>query len=532
MKGKNRMNPDPATTWESRAKAIPRPIRAAFFACVILGFVIHLFAFTNMIPNSDGLARMYDTQQMTVSGRWFLHYASMLHGFVQAPALIGGLSVLFLALSAAMTADVLDIRHTFAAIAVGASFVIIPALAYTFLYMFTASAYAFAVMLAVGAVWLLRKKKWGFVPAALLLACSMGTYQAYFAVAASLALMGVILDLLDAEKPLKTTVREGFRALGMLAAAAVAYGVILVIFLKVKHLELLDYRGIGTAGAGFSAAAILRNLPAALKQVIAYFFVPDASFSSVGLTAGNIALILSAAVAAAATAVRQKIWQEPARLALLIVGAVLLPVAFNMTRLLSELSPNMYYSFAMVYVFAAALLDRTELPKIGGFLRKTACCAFALAVLSNAQVCNLVYTSSATAHRATEAFATNLVARVEQTPGYRADMEVVIIGTFPRSRYHTTSPMFDAVEHYSCLSDTVIQLNKHVYYYLNDWLNVPWEQPGEDVMTAVSDSEAFQAMPLYPDDGSVKIEDGRVIVKLAPSYIPKQPYEIAYENRH
>ena len=43
--------------------------RAAFLACFIAGYLIHLFAFTNIIPNSDGLSRVFDPQQMTVSGR-------------------------------------------------------------------------------------------------------------------------------------------------------------------------------------------------------------------------------------------------------------------------------------------------------------------------------------------------------------------------------------------------------------------------------------------------------------------------------
>jgi hypothetical protein len=40
-----------------------------------------------------------------------------------------------------------------------------------------------------------------------------------------------------------------------------------------------------------------------------------------------------------------------------------------------------------------------------------------------------------------------------------------------------------------------------------------------------------RVMPLYPSDGSIAIIDGRVVVKLAEVYVPKQPYEIAYENR-
>jgi hypothetical protein len=141
---------------------------------------------------------------------------------------------------------------------------------------------------------------------------------------------------------------------------------------------------------------------------------------------------------------------------------------------------------------------------------------------------NLAYTASATAHRATLSFATRLVERVESTPGYRSGMEVVIVGGFPEAPYHSGVAAFDLVD---APSDSVLSRNKHVYYYLNDWLNVPWEEPDEKTFLSVSGSEAFQDMRLYPDEGSVVIEDGRVIVKLAWEYTPKREYELQYENR-
>ena len=141
---------------------------------------------------------------------------------------------------------------------------------------------------------------------------------------------------------------------------------------------------------------------------------------------------------------------------------------------------------------------------------------------------NLAYTASATAHRATLSFATRLVERVESTPGYRSGMEVVIVGGFPEAPYHSGVAAFDLVD---APADSVLSRNKHVYYYLNDWLNVPWEEPDEKTFLSVSGSEAFQDMRLYPDEGSVVIEDGRVIVKLAWEYTPKKEYELQYENR-
>ena len=50
-------------------------------------------------------------------------------------------------------------------------------------------------------------------------------------------------------------------------------------------------------------------------------------------------------------------------------------------------------------------------------------------------------------------------------------------------------------------------------------------------MIAVSDSKAFQAMPLYPADGSVQVVDGRVVVRVQEQYTPKSDFELAYENR-
>ena len=50
-------------------------------------------------------------------------------------------------------------------------------------------------------------------------------------------------------------------------------------------------------------------------------------------------------------------------------------------------------------------------------------------------------------------------------------------------------------------------------------------------MLSLSRSPEFQAMPLYPAQGSVRVLDGRVVVRLAEEYTPKSGYELAYEKR-
>lgn len=506
--------------------------KTAFLSCVITGFLVHLFAFTNIIPNCDGLSRVFDEQQMTVSGRWFLHYASMFHGFVQAPMLIGTLSVLFLAVASALTADLLQLRSRVSGALCGAFLVSFPSLAYTYLFVFTASAYAFGILLAVFSVWLCRRfPKWfwiGILP----LACSIGTYQAYFAVAASLALCCVIMDLLETDLDLSQAFFRAVRLVAVLAVGAVVYYGMLLLFLWVKDLELLSYRGMDSFLADLTLGGIATALVDTYQQFFRYFLVPgSASYVTMPLILAQLLLFLAGGGALVKQVLGSKLYRQPARLALLILVGLLLPLGLNFSQLLSKVSPVMRYSFVVAWLLPLMLLDQIRGPW-HLWLKRTACVAAAAILLFSAQIANTAYTSSATAHRATQAFATNLVSRVESLPGYEQGMEVVVIGGFPEQVYYNGVEGLDLVElRISCLSSSVMPLNKHIYYYLNDWLNVPWEEPEEAVMIAISDSEAFRAMPLYPSDGSVAIIDGRVVVRLAEEYTPKQEFEIAYENR-
>ena len=43
-------------------KGLPAAVRAAVLCCFGAGMIAHLFAFTNIIPNSDGISRVYDAQ--------------------------------------------------------------------------------------------------------------------------------------------------------------------------------------------------------------------------------------------------------------------------------------------------------------------------------------------------------------------------------------------------------------------------------------------------------------------------------------
>lgn len=511
--------------------------RAAFFACIITGYLVHLYAFTNIVPCSDGLSRVYDPQQMTVSGRWFLHYASMLNGFTQMPAVIGLLSMLLLGAAAALTVGLLHVRSRSLGGVCGAVMAAFPCLGYTFLYMFTASAYCLAIFMAVLAVQLAVRGKGWFVPAVLLLAMAMGTYQAYAAMSIALSVLVVIEFLTRPEATLRGTLRLGGRLVAFLALGAAAYYGILQIFLRVKHVQLLSYLGMDTVMTHYPLAKLPSLLVTTYKQVLAFFFIPGSAnaYNTPVLSVLNALLLAAAAVSLVAALRRDRLLRQPWRVLLLLVLILLFPLAINFGQIMSPYSaptPIMKYAFVLVYLAALLMLDKCDgcipRPKAAGIAGAVCVCALLVCFL---QTNNLLYTASAQAHRATQSYLTRMMTRVEDCDGYTPGMEVVIIGTIPDAQMHSAIESYAQVSHYSVPIHQVAPLNKHLYYYLNDWLSIPIEEPSQETMAAVAGSDAFAAMPLYPQQGSVKVLDGRVVVKLSEQYTPKSDFEIAFENR-
>lgn len=511
--------------------------KAAFLTTLICGYIFHLYAFTNIIPNSDGISRVYDLQEMTVSGRWFLHFATIPHGFMQMPALIGALTLLFLALSCVLLVNLLKIQHPIYAVFLSVSVVTFPSLGFTFLYLFTASAYSIGVFLAILSVWFHEKSHkrplyWG--GAILSLACSMGVYQAYSAFAIALSVILVMAHILSSTSSFQSTLRYGLCKISYLTLGAGLYYALLHLILAVTGQELLPYLGMEESSYPFAALPSL--IVSAYKQVILFFFRPSQGTSTLLLMGGNL-LFISVGICFFLLLIKKQSEKEPWKaMALCCLGAIL-PLSVGFVQIISPWSqptPLMQYSYVLVYVFILFVIDKAVLlfmiPQREKILSLVLCNIFVIGY-GGGWLCNVLYTASAQAHRATESYVTRLVSRMEGTEEYQWGMPVLIIGAYPQDLFYADIESYSLIDHYSAPQHSVLPLNKHIYYYLNDWLNLPIPEPSEEEMIHMSESKVFQDMPCYPDDGSVAVIEGQMVVKIAPTYTPKSDYEIAYENR-
>lgn len=169
----------------------------------MIGLLVHIFKFTNVLPNADALYNFYSSQNMVASGRWLLAAACSLGSWFDFPWVNGMLSLFFMGLTAAVIMDVFTMKNPCLIILSSGLLVSFPAITATMSYEFTADGYMLSMLLAAVSVALTRMRylercNWkNMVLSGLCICLSCGIYQAYVSFAFVLAVCYFMTELLD-----------------------------------------------------------------------------------------------------------------------------------------------------------------------------------------------------------------------------------------------------------------------------------------------------------------------------------------------
>lgn len=201
----------------------------------------------------------------------------------------------------------------------------------------------------------------------------------------------------------------------------------------------------------------------------------------------------------------------------------LLPAAANVTDVINTgatVALRMAGSLAIVVPFAIAVIDAapalTERAFSWGMALCTAFCAvllrgFAVQVNNDAAVMLKQKTTIVN-------LANRLCTRLEENADYQNGAEVVILGEPKRGAYPEESPlkpMAGELAQFGPLSFDPT-FNAHGWYVLVwDELGVQLNECADETVRAISNSDAFKAMPNYPADGCIQTIDGVVTLKVA-----------------
>ena len=239
--------------------------QTAFLSAVIIGLLVHFYRFTNLLPNHDAIWNFYSSQNMLKSGRWFLGIACGLSTYFDLPWVIGLVSLVYMGVTAAVIAEIFQMRSPFVIGLCSGLLVSFPAITATMGYEFTADGYMLAMALAALSVYLSRfvyldgKQSLPFALSGVCLCLTMAIYQAYVCFAFVLALCYCIVELLENRWDNKHLLKWIFIQIAVYICAFIAYSVIWEALLAIQGVEKVHYNGIDELGfVGFGG--ILRAL--------------------------------------------------------------------------------------------------------------------------------------------------------------------------------------------------------------------------------------------------------------------------------
>ncbi len=522
----NRVWPDLAGLWAK----ISKEARLGFLSAMAMGFVVHLFVFSNLLINHDGVVSLRTANEHITSGRWSLGFFSQFSWCYEMPVVIALLTVFALACTAGITVAVLGIHSQLCIVLTAGFLVAFPSVCCVFPYLYTADAYFFALLLNAGGVYAGKRWRFGWVLSAVLIALGTGIYQSFVCYAVGLFLLDCLVLLLEGEA-LGPLLFRGLRYIAASAGGLVLYRGMLRVLLAVNRQELSNYRNMSQAlNSGVMDYA--RALPETYRSFLNFFW--NSAFLTPETQGVQRVLLGFAGGCALFLLIRRKIYRRPGRLALVCLGAGLAPVALNLICVIAagqtETNLLMEYSFVLVFVFVLKLLEmaaqelsalcawlgkeKAERRKTGWLWQAPMSAALALCgILLWNDFCltNAGYLRVQLNYENSYALANRILTRLEAMEEYTPDTPIVLAG-FGKDTQGGWVP-FPQLEEFPGMHTSLV--NQYCGTpFLRAFLGGQKRCASLEQRREIMESGVLEEMSVYPAQDSIRVYQGVILVKL------------------
>jgi len=524
---------------------IKKSWKIAFWSAFVIGAIVHLFKFVNVLPNMDALLNFYNSQNMVASGRWLLGIACELGTRFDLPWVNGILSLLFAGIAAAVIAEHFRMENSCLIVLSSGLLVSFPSFSFTMTYGFTADGYMIAMLLAaVGAllsrVENIRRDRWKqLVTAGICICLSCGIYQAYVSFAFAMAVCDAILELLEGRISVKKILTWILVELLIYGGALLAYYGIWKICLIVQNVQVTNYQGMDNLGI-FGAGGILGVLYKIIKECYVFFFQWDIfQYGITRYSLLNILFFIALAVGLVIAAIKSGAHRSAAKLALIAFLMISFPFGCYIWYFVSagvDYHSIMLQSFCILYVFLAVLYERWATVRKADLV----CILLSAIVFNNSLSANIFYAHMHMAYERSYAKVTEIMTRVHLLDDGTVRNIALCGGPESWERKDTFDPETlreiggsrfvsrDLTSYYFMMLYTDLDL---AYYkmtgeeppvlWLYDDSPVPYDHEyyfpaiSQEGQIALEATPEYAQMPVWPAEGSVRRIGDTIVVKLS-----------------
>lgn len=490
---------------------------------LIFSFLLNFSLMAYELVNSyDGLwwhSIFYAKEWERSIGRWFWPYIDHARFGICSVALNSCITFVLEILAICMLIEIFEIKRKFQRILFGVLFLSSPLLCEVLSYAYMSPTFGSAFLTSVIAFAIIVKQKnWilSIVGGSIYIAISMGCYQAYLGVTCILTLLYFMKQVLkqDSFKALGgTVVKLG----GSVLIGGLLYKICVEITNKYYEVELTDYKGINNVSAG----AILKNLPASIKRTYtdfyAYFFKNSIIVRNYGAK-----YILAVAFVVTLILILILLWRLKLPMiytAMFLVAIVLIPLFCNVTLLLA-------YETGTILLMTAAmgLLLGGLIAVFGSYqqeLRIYDALTLILLVCAWLNVCATT-NDQIVLHdgkNATTTLTRAIVQELISEDYLHEDTVIAFAGRPSDSPYFRKTEAFENANDYAKFGQWWVDAgnNRRSWYYgmLRHYLGLELNWCDDDDYEEIRSSGELESMPNFPEEGSIKVINDIVVVKVS-----------------
>ena len=417
---------------------IPKDMKRLFGTSFLICLIVHCFIFTNKLTNWDDVGNYFANGWFISFGRWLLKSNLFSFGY-SMPWLFGCVTSILLALAVCIVVSLLKIKSVFLRIICAFLMCSFPTITASFFYMNIGDSYILALMLACLAAYITRQFRFGWIVGSILIACSMGIYQAYFALAAGLLILSLLLDELYNDLMVKAFVVNCLQSILALSLGVIQYFLILKIALNFSGIHLSSYAGINSMGK-LSVSNFISRFLGTYKLYWDFFTLKFLNIFDPWVKWLFMAMLFLLIFALFTQIINLKLVQKPFQLTLVVILVLIFPFACAIQRLMAGEHVHwvMLYSFVLTPLASLAFCEKifssqkaknnTQIDRfqmnIANVLALICVVIAGVFVLTD----NQAYFTSYTLLEQLKVYYTKLSERIEMTYGYNSEIPVAFIG--------------------------------------------------------------------------------------------------------
>ena len=504
--------------WEENKNNLLLCLAATF----IIGLAAHAFQFLNFQYAHDSLDGLYvlgrENAHKVELGRIFAPvYRYFFGGNFSVPWLIGFMSLLWIALAAFFVVNSLDIKSKpMIALTCGVMAVNINVIGLAATFMHDLDIDMFSMMLACLGVYIWKTRLFGrfwLLFGAAAVCGSMGMYQSFISVAIVLIML-VLLCRIVSGADTHAVIKDTLGALAMGAGGCVMYAAALKVTPRLTGIALTGRNSL-TALFGLSFGEIANLVKAAYVKWFEYFVYFKSNWASVKITA-VLHIVLMAALVVLAVVLAAK--NSTSLLCKLAAAAIVvtLPLAMNIMRVVSVVAYHdlMKYAFVFLYIGVFALGEKSGVR--AAQLVPLFCTA--VVVFASVQAANELYLKRHLAYDATMTRMAFVLHDMElagyvQPSDSKPEFDRVLVEGNIRLHYYREFENLDDIKDAN-VDNAVTSDPKSIEHYFRYVLGCWVEFCSDSEAAAIRDTEAFENMPVYPQEGYIQYINDVMVVKL------------------